>query len=141
MEANIKSKVKDFISILLDSKLELITFDIYTTEKYKTKKHWYSLEVDTKTPQKPITAGSFSFASLSTQIVRFSVCVDDGCIILEKDDYATFKDSDVDFAKECAMLIEEKYIIKQATIVNDIVTSTNTELKLNRENNISKLKL
>ncbi len=137
IEPNIKLKIQEFITILLESKLELTQFDIYTTEKYKKKKNWYSFRVDTGIPVK---ASGFGF-SFMNQNVSFSVCVDDGSILLEKDDYQTFKETDVDFANECAKLIEEKYRIKQVIIVDNIINTTNTELKLNRESNISKLKL
>jgi hypothetical protein len=140
MESYIKTKIEDFITILLESKLDMVMFDIYMTERYKTKKHWYTFKIDTKVPVKPNSIYGLSF-SFSTQMVTFSVCVDDGSIILEKDDYLTFKDTDIEFAKKCAILIEEKHKIKQVTILDSIVDTTNTELKLNRESNISKLKI
>lgn len=141
IEQEVKSKIRDFISVLLDSKLELIEFDIYTDQKYKTKKTWYSFEVDTKVPKKASSASFGLSFSYGTQMVTFSVCIEDGCILLEKDDYSTFKEFDMEFSKECAKLIEDKYRIKQTTIIDNIVGTTNTELKLNRESNIGKLEL
>lgn len=137
MTKEVCNRLENFLYLLLDYKLELIEIDIYVTEKYKKKSRYFTFNIDTLVPQKP--TGSTFGLSFGTQKVYFSVCIDDGYILLTKDDYESFKDYDIDFALKWSKIIEEKHRLKQKSIVDNIINSTTSELRLSRENNIKKL--
>jgi len=123
-------KLSLFIDDLLDHRFDKLKFDFYT---YRKKRN-YSIEIDSGVSQKPLSFGIV----FGTQTIRFCVC-EDGSITLYRDDYESFNDNDLVFARKYFDILQDKYIKKQNEIINSIIESSYIDLNLRRDSNISKL--
>lgn len=128
-----KDKLSVFIDDLLNYKEDLLTFDLFIKHKKKN----YSIEIDTGVATKPLS-NTFSFNLGTNQKVYFRVC-EDGEIILTRDDYESFSDNDKEFAGKYFNILKERYTKRQSKIIDEIVDSSYSDLKLRRDSNIGKL--
>ena len=125
-----KEKLSRFIEDLIEFKFYDITFDSHQDKKL----NYYSLDVDTLVPIKStLTTG------LVTQRVHFAVSPDSGMVLLWKDDYEEFRTKDLEFAKKYSRIISEAQSKKMTEYLDQIIDTTYSELKLQRDASIKKL--
>lgn len=125
-----KEKLSRFIDDLIEFKFYDINFDSHQDKKLT----YYSIDVDTLVPIKTSLA-----TGLVTQKVHFAVSPDSGMVLLWKDDYEEFRTKDLEFAKKYSRIISEANSKKMTEFLDQIIDSTYSELKLQRDASIKKL--
>ena len=130
----IKNKLSNFIDDLISHRLDELEFDIWS-EKKKQSNYYYTIDLDTKIPTNPQSTFGVSF---STQKIHLSVNTN-GLILFMRDEFNEYKDEDLEFTKKYSNIIKNLYTQRQKEIVDKIIDSSYTDLKLQRESNIRKL--
>lgn len=131
MTQEMTNKISCFIDDLLEHRLDLLTLDFFISKKKRN----YSIEIDTGVSCKPMVNIGIIFG---TQKVYFSVC-EDGGMVLSRQDYDVFSDNDSVFAKKYFDKLQIAYTQRQIEIVDNIIDSSYSDLKLRRDSNIDKL--
>lgn len=134
MTEEMRSKLSIFIDDLIEYRSEQLDIDIYTDKRKKL--YYYSIDIDTKIACKTNNTFGLSFI---TQTVHFCVCPQTGLVLLTRDDFNEYRDEDIEFSNKYSEVISKLYLKRQKDSLDDIINSSYTDLKLQRDSNIRKL--